>query len=235
MKTSSLPRLFNYSAGALLLAAGVAMFASNGADAGFTQPHDPLLGISMSMMFCVVGTAESCVGLICLFGREMGLKLILILWLALNFLAYQLGLFWAMGPRSFNGYWGNLADAFGISSIAADLILKIVFSYLLIGGSSSLLLPWVLARTQKSSNHANDYIKIPCPSCGGKIKFSTQNVGQKIACPHCQNNITLREPEESLKMVCFFCKEHIAFPAYALGEKFPCPHCNMDITLKESA
>ena len=75
-------------------------------------------------------------------------------------------------------------------------------------------------------------LKMPCPSCGGHIKFDTRNLGQKAACPHCQAMITLRKPE-NLKMACFFCKGHIEFPPHAIGEKMPCPHCKMDITLKE--
>ncbi len=227
---SKVIRLFTNTAGVLLLAVGTAMFISNEASAEFVLPRDPILTLSMPNVFWIVGAAVLCLGLVCLLGKQAWLKLNLLLWFALNFWAYQLGLFWTVGPRSFIGYWGNLADALGISSIAAGLILKIVFLYLLIGASVSLLLPWVLAQTQKSSSHANDFMKIPCPSCGGKIKLSTLNLGQQIPCPNCKETITLEMPGK-LKMTCVLCGENIEFPAHALGQKIPCPHCAKTITL----
>jgi DNA-directed RNA polymerase subunit RPC12/RpoP len=224
---SKVTRWFTDLAGALLLAASTAMFISNGASAGFVQPRDPLFGISMPMVFWLVGAAGCGVGLVCLFGKQAWLKLNLVLWFALNFWAYQLGLFWTAGPRGFNGYWGNLADAFGISSIAAGLILKMFFLYLLIGGFISLFLPSL----GKTPGHADDYMKISCPSCGGHVKFAAQNIGQQIACPHCQSAVTLRKPDENLKMTCVLCGGNIEFPAHALGQKIPCPHCAKTITL----
>jgi DNA-directed RNA polymerase subunit RPC12/RpoP len=76
--------------------------------------------------------------------------------------------------------------------------------------------------------------KMFCPSCGGKIKFASQDLGRKIPCPLCKTTLTLRAPE-NLKMACSFCKDHIEFPAHALGQKIPCPHCNMTVILKEPA
>ena len=223
-------RSFTDSAGVLLLAVGIALFISNGASVGFVLPHDPLFRIPMSIVFWIFGAIELCVGLVCLFGKSSRLKLNLVLWLALIFLAYQLGLFWIMGMSSFNGYCGDLAGTFGISFIVASLILKLFFLYFLIGGSISLLLTWGLTRAQKPSSHQSDNIKTPCPSCGGIIRFSTRNIGQKIPCPHCREPITLQAPG-NLKMSCVLCGGNIEFPAHALGQKIPCPHCRATITL----
>ena len=73
----------------------------------------------------------------------------------------------------------------------------------------------VVAETSKATDKS---LKMSCSSCGGHIKFAVQNLGQRIACPHCQTAITLRQPE-NLKMSCFFCKGHIEFPSHALGQK----------------
>jgi uncharacterized paraquat-inducible protein A len=80
--------------------------------------------------------------------------------------------------------------------------------------------------------HLAESRKMACPGCGGHIEFAARNQGQRIPCPHCRTEITLRKPEH-LKMSCHFCRGHIDFPAHALGTKMPCPHCRMDITLKE--
>jgi predicted RNA-binding Zn-ribbon protein involved in translation (DUF1610 family) len=89
---------------------------------------------------------------------------------------------------------------------------------------------WLLGRRAKAAK----FVKTSCPSCGIHIRFDDRNLGQKIPCPQCQKNVTLRK-SENLKIACFFCKEHIEFPPHALGEKISCPHCRMNITLKESA
>jgi hypothetical protein len=89
-------------------------------------------------------------------------------------------------------------------------------------------------RAAHKAELAAGFLKVSCPSCGGHIKFSIQNLGQKMPCPHCQTNITLRKPE-NLKVSCYFCKGHIEFPAHAIGQKLKCPHCHMDIGLKEPA
>ncbi|HEY5298230.1 MAG TPA: hypothetical protein VIK59_09910 [Verrucomicrobiae bacterium] len=220
---TTLIRIFIYSAGALLLAAASAVFMTNWANAGFGTAHDPIFGITIRNVFWIVGGIELAVALVCLFGRPTSLQLTLVLWLSINLVVYRLGL-----AGSFRGSIGNLSDVLGISPAMADGLLKIVVLYLLTGSFLSLLWLWM----RKKFGAANGYLKTSCVSCGGHINFSTQNLGQKIACPHCQKETILRKPD-LLKMSCFFCQEHIEFPTHALGEKIKCPHCNNDITLKE--
>lgn len=222
---------FTNSAGVLLTAAGVAMFISNGANAGFVPPHDPLFEISMPVMFWIVGSIGLGVGMVCLFGKLASVKLSLVLWFALNFCAYWLGLVWIAGPHSFDGYWGGLADSFGISPLTLNLILEMACLYLLAG--SSALLAW--SRLRQITEQKAGYLKIPCPSCGGKIKFPPADMGRQIPCPHCQVILTLRKPEDMMKMVCVLCGGHVEFPAHALGQKIPCPHCAKTITLLQPA
>jgi DNA-directed RNA polymerase subunit RPC12/RpoP len=222
---TTLIRSFIYSAGALLLAAASALFMTNWANAGFGSAHDPIFSVTIRNLFWIVGGVELAVALICLFGRRIFLQLALVLWLSINLIVYRFGT-----AGGFRGSIGNLSDVFGISADTADDLLKILVLCLLTGSFLSLLWLWM----QKKSDDANGYLKTSCSSCGGHIRFATQNLGQKIACPHCQKETTLRK-SDLLKMSCFFCMEHIEFPTHALGQKINCPHCKMNITLKESA
>jgi hypothetical protein len=140
---SKVVRCFTDSAGALLLTVATAIFISSGAGAGWVPPRDPLFQVSMTVVFWIVGAVELAVGLVCLFGKQAWLKVSLILWLAMIFLAYQLGFFWTVGPRSFSGYWGNLAAAFHVMPGTASWMLIAAFVYLLIGSVISLLWPSV--------------------------------------------------------------------------------------------
>ncbi len=234
MKIVNLPRLFTYSAGALLLAAATGMFISIEAGSGLIHPHEPLVGMSLPEFFWIVGGLELAIGLICFFGKQTTLQATLVFWLAINFAAYQAGLWWMGGTVGFKGYLGDVSAAFGISAGTADIIVKILVLYLLAGSLFSLLWSWIIKESGKSQGHTEGRIKTSCPACGGHIQFDSQNVGQKIPCPHCQKETTLRRPD-LLKMSCFFCREHIEFPSHAIGGKMPCPHCKNDITLKEPA
>jgi DNA-directed RNA polymerase subunit RPC12/RpoP len=223
----TLIRIFIYSAGALLLAAASAAFMTNWASVGFGTSHDPIFMITVRRLFWIFGGIGSAVALVCLFGRQISIQLILILWLSINLVIYRLGL-----HGDFRGYLDNLSHVFGIFPNTAYELLKMMVLYMLMGSSISLLLPWAWIRIQKFPVITNEHIKNSCPSCGGRIEFPVHEIGRKTACPHCQMVITLRK-SENLKMSCFFCKEHIGFPSHALGQKIRCPHCNMHITLKE--
>jgi DNA-directed RNA polymerase subunit RPC12/RpoP len=219
-------RLFTDSAAALLLAMAAAIWISNHANAGLSLPHDPILNISMRTTFWMAGAMASVVALVCLFSKPIAFKAGLILWLALNLLAYQAGFVWGGSHRGLGGYLNSVANTFDLPVGATSLILKIASGYLFIGSLMTLLWLW--------REKAQGYLKAVCAHCGGHIAFAPKSLGQKIPCPHCQKETTLRKPD-LLKMACFFCKEHIEFPAHAIGEKIPCPHCKMDITLKDPA
>jgi DNA-directed RNA polymerase subunit RPC12/RpoP len=78
-------------------------------------------------------------------------------------------------------------------------------------------------------------MKMFCPACGGHVKFTAQNIGQQIPCPHCRVAIILRKPDENLKMSCVLCGGHVEFPPHALGQTIDCPHCAKTITLSRPA
>lgn len=187
---SKAPHWFTDSAGALLWALAAAMFISIVAGDGWVTPRDPLFKVSMAAVFWAVGTADLVVGLVCLFSKQAWLKVTLILWLAINFLAYQLGLSWFVGPHSFGGYWGNLAAAFHVTPGTAYWTSVLVYVYLLSGSVVSLL--WPLWHNLKKD--AEGYFKMSCPNCGGHIEFPVHGIGLGIACPHCAAAITLQGP-----------------------------------------
>src|ERR1700722_3913037 len=120
---------FTDSAGVLLLAVASGMFITNLNAAGWAPRQDPLLAISMPVLFWIIGALELTVGLVCLFGAQPWLKATLILWVALMFLIYQCGLFWAVGLHGFRGYWGDLAIAFHVVSGTVFWTLLAVFIY----------------------------------------------------------------------------------------------------------
>ena len=201
----------------------------NWTDARLAQPHDPILMISIRVLFWIVSGICLLLALVCLF-REPGLmQPALVTWLAANYLVYRAGLF-LKGGGSLAGFCAGFPANFGISPRTAGLMADFTFGYLILGGGFFLVWLW----RKPLPIEANEFQKMSCPACGGHIKFPRQDVGRQIPCPHCQQNLKLRR-DENLKMSCFFCQGHIEFPAHAIGQKLKCPHCHMDIGLKEPA
>jgi TPR repeat protein len=46
-----------------------------------------------------------------------------------------------------------------------------------------------------------ELIKMRCPKCQGGVEFPVEGIGQKIACPHCQMEITLKRPVSTRPLV----------------------------------
>jgi predicted RNA-binding Zn-ribbon protein involved in translation (DUF1610 family) len=222
-------KLFIYSAVAILLAAALERFLVAAGHAQALALPEPVLGIPLRYAVLMVGAFELVVALICLFGRQDGVQLGWLAWMATNYTVYRIGLL-TMGMHHQATCIGSLTDPLHLARGTMGIIVGIMPLYLLLGSYAAVIWLWLAGRRAK----ATKFIKMSCPSCGIHLRFDARNLGQKIPCPHCQTNITLRK-SDLLKMACFFCQEHIQFPAHAIGEKIPCPHCNMDITLKEPA
>jgi hypothetical protein len=226
--------LFIRWAGALLLALALVNLIQAGTSGPSLIVLDPLLGIPLRLAVLAVGGLELVVALICLFGRQAGLQSGLIAWLATNFAVYRAGLLW-QGCHTQWGCLGNPLDRLRLLPSLADHGLYFLLACLLLGGYAALVWLWFgEPASVRNWKERIEGLKMSCPACGVHIKFALQYLGQKIPCPHCRANITLRKPDR-LKMSCYFCQEHIEFPTHAIGEKMPCPHCKMDITLKEPA
>jgi hypothetical protein len=222
-------KLFIYSAGGILLAAALIRFVIAAGSAPVLAMPEPVLGLPLRHAVLLIGGFEFVVALICLFGRQTGLQLGWLAWLATNYMVYRIGLL-TMGMHQQGTCIGSLTDPLHLTRGTIGMMVGFLPFYLLLGSYAAFIWLWWEGRRAK----AVQFIKMSCPACGVHLRFDERNLGQKIPCPHCQKAITLRKPD-LLKMACFFCQEHIEFPSHAIGEKMPCPHCKMDITLKEPA
>jgi hypothetical protein len=219
-------RWFVLSAGVILLAAALNRFLIATGSARSLSMPESVLGIPLRYGVLLVGALELVVGLVCLFGKRLGLKLGWLIWLSFDLMVYRAALFYLhCNPQT--SCLGGPTDRLHLSRSVLAPILPILPFYLLIGSGAAALWLWSIGRESR-------YLKMSCPSCGVHIKFLVKRLGEKTVCPQCRATITLRRPE-NLKMSCFFCHGHIEFPAHAIGNKLQCPHCKKDITLKEPA
>jgi hypothetical protein len=88
-----------------------------------------------------VGALELMVACVCMSIWHKTLPIVLIAWASTMILAYRLGLWW-IGWQAPCHCLGSFTDAIGVSAEAADGIMKIVLSYLLIGSYGILFLHW---------------------------------------------------------------------------------------------
>ena len=93
---------------------------------------DPLVGIPFRQLLLLVGLLELFIAFFCLFTEQRRLSVLMVGWIATNFLVYRLGL-WFIGWHRPCGCMGNLTDLLHISPRLADNIMKVVLAYLLVG------------------------------------------------------------------------------------------------------
>lgn len=132
---------FVRSAGAVLAITGVAKVWSGSGDSKFLAVTDPIVGIKFGELILAVGVAEIVIAMVCFLSKRQTLALGLVAWLATNFTAYRLGLWWMDWHRPCSCL-GSLTDALHISPQVADNIMKVVLAYLLIGSYGLLLWQW---------------------------------------------------------------------------------------------
>jgi hypothetical protein len=94
----------------------------------------------------VAAVVELGVAVICLFSKNQKVQAGLIALLASNFLLYRFGLYW-QGYHNICPCLGSLTDSLHIPPENADIVLKIILAYLLIGSYTSLL--WLLWQYKK--------------------------------------------------------------------------------------
>jgi hypothetical protein len=239
-------RIFIWSAGGILLAAGLERLLVAFGHAQALSLPEPVLGIPIRYAVLLVGGFELLVALICLFGRNPTLQLGWLAWLLVNYAVYRIGLLTMHYHQQATGI-GTLTDPLHLSRGILGLAIGLVPACLLAGTVAAIAWPWVgkmrparkpiLATSVPTARGVATFarfLKISCTVCGGHIEFPTNFFGERIPCPHCQASIILQKPR-NLKMSCPACEGHVAFPDYALGQKIPCPHCKMEIILKEPA
>jgi hypothetical protein len=143
--TGKWSRWFVLSAGGILLITSLAKIVSAFGKAKVLENTDPVFGISFGHLMLSVGILELAVSGICLLTKKQSLSLGLTAWLATCFLAYRGGL-WYLGWQRPCSCLGNLTDALHISPHVADVAMKIVLIYLLVGSYGGLLWLWKLNR-----------------------------------------------------------------------------------------
>lgn len=134
-------RVFVVSAGMVLLLTGTAKVWSSFGSAKILADADPLLSLQFRYLMFIAGALELAVASVCLFTKFKKLATILVAWLATNLLAYRF-CFWRMGWHRPCSCLGNLTDALHIPPQTADMAMKIILAYLLIGSYASLFWLW---------------------------------------------------------------------------------------------
>jgi DNA-directed RNA polymerase subunit RPC12/RpoP len=223
-----LPEWFVLCAGTILTLTGIAKVLGSFGTSQVLDLHDPIFDLPFRYLMPLVGIVELIVAFLCLFTNKRTLSLGLVAWLAVIFVVYRVTL-WFM---DWHHCYGFLIDPLNLSLRTTDALMSATSAFLLIGSITMLWLGRKATRSEARDDSA-DLIKISCFFCGGRIKFSAKNMGQKIACPHCRKTIVLQKPG-SLKMSCPSCGEHIEFSSHGLGQKISCPHCADPVTLRLS-
>jgi len=100
---------------------------------------DPILKLTFRHLILEVGILELIVSVICFYTTKRGVSIALLVWISTNFLIYRVGL-WSIGWHQPCTCLGDLTGAINISRETADLIMKAVLAYLLVGSYLSLAL-----------------------------------------------------------------------------------------------
>jgi hypothetical protein len=130
---------FFYSACALLLITAFAKLISSFGHSTIILTRDPIMGLKFRDLFRIVGPLEIAVAMVCVYDRYRWLATVSLAWLTTNFLAYRIGLK-VIGYQKMCNCLGNLTDSLHISSQTADVAMKIIFLYLLLGSYAILWL-----------------------------------------------------------------------------------------------
>jgi len=93
------------------------------------------------------------------------------------------------------------------------------------------------------SQKANSHYQLTCPACSKKIIIPTTSLGNTIACPSCQQQITTQgkktvpqKPKVSSKyrINCPSCSKALQVAASNLGKTITCPACKQKIKTKQA-
>ena len=242
-------KLFTYSAGGILLGAGLIRWLIAAGHQPVLGMADPLLGIPVRDGLLIVGAVELGVAGLCLFGKNLRLQTALLAWLGTNLVVYQVGLVWLhLHPQA--GCLGSLTDPLQLARGTLGYVTALMPGFVVLGSyaaAATELLPKGTKRTKEKSHGRIGltgttvaaetrqaayvrFVKIACTACGGRIEFPANAFGEQISCPHCQAAIILQKPV-NVKMRCPVCAGPLEYPDYALGQKILCPHCQAAIML----
>lgn len=126
-----------YSAISVYLVTGVLKLISAGGASSALNLLDPFFSLKFKHLFVLVGLLEITVALICVFYNSMFVKLQTLFWLTFLISFYRLSLFFINYHRPCNCL-GTLTESLHISPDNADMLMKAILIYLLVGGFLSL-------------------------------------------------------------------------------------------------
>jgi hypothetical protein len=145
-------RLYITSVGLIFILTGLTKIVSSLGHAQVLSLNDPIFRITFRHLMLFVGLLELSVSAILLYVPTVSrnCKLGLILWMAINFITYRYGLWWIKwnSPCS---CLGNLTDAVGMTAKTADIIMRSVIAYLLVGALLTMAIGKISGRTSSKS------------------------------------------------------------------------------------
>jgi hypothetical protein len=140
---------FVRSAGILLLLTGTAkIYSALYGEEKMLISEDPIAGIQLGRLMLWVGGAEVVVALLCWFRRATNLSLRLLAAMSTTFLFYRFLLWYTLSPRPCP-CMGNLTDPLGLSLETADMMMKALLAYLVIGSYSAIV--WLALQRRRGA------------------------------------------------------------------------------------
>jgi hypothetical protein len=147
---STVRRLFLYSVSVIFFVTGCAKILSAQGSASLLTFDDPIFHLRFRTLMTTVGVIEVVIAMFCMLKRYNLHSMFLTAWISTNFLLYRLWL-WLIGWRQPCHCLGTLTDAIHLSPRYADLIVKALLSYLLLGSYYFLFLEGMNISARKAA------------------------------------------------------------------------------------
>jgi hypothetical protein len=147
MNKLSIQKYFILSFGTIFFITGVAKLWSSYGSARVLEEYDPIFGITFYHLMQVVGIVELVLAVFCWVScysataKNMHQAIFLVTWFSTLLLGYRFGLSyvdWSHPCRCL----GDFTQALHISERAADILMKLILCYLLIGSYGLLIWRW---------------------------------------------------------------------------------------------
>lgn len=136
-----LVRFFVLSAAILLFVTAAVKVISGLGSAPVLETSDPLFRVRYRILFLFIGVLEFGIAIFCFYGKRIALRVGLVAWIATSFLVYRASMSW-VGYKRPCPCLGSLTGMLHITSQVADLAMKLILAYLLVGSYLALFWLW---------------------------------------------------------------------------------------------
>ena len=178
---------FLFLSGVILLSAAfIRLMVAHGDSQVLTMP-DPVLGIPVHDAALYAGIVELVVSLVCLFGQNIGARMILLIWLMTIWVVYRAGAVYLKASLHCTCL-GMPTNPLRIPNHLLERMSEVLPVYMLAGACIFIVGIVIFMPKQRRQS----YLKIACPGCGGHIEIPPEGIGLKITCPHCSGGIRLQ-------------------------------------------